>query len=243
MHKLQRAGMQDTEECCAILEDGKKYQRAQGFVHWPDDYPQKRDVVDDISHHAGYIYVIDGQIAACLSLHLDGEPFYSDPRAKWRTDSPCAVLQNLAVAAPFRSRHLAGEILDAVGLLCCVLGISYIRTDITMPNRRMQHIAEKHGFVRCGLVSWNGGDHFSYDRILTRSLQKLADEEMARAASALKAQPAAVMPQDSVPSHTGAADPAMATMVMPERLARATAPAGSSMVTTGTVHVSASSNP
>lgn len=183
MHKLQRAGMQDAEECCAILEDGKKYQRAQGFVHWNDEYPQKRDVANDISHRAGYIYIVDGQIAAFLTLRPDDEPFYSDVRAKWRTDSPCAVLQNFAIAAPFRGRHLAGEILDAAGLLCWATGINYIRTDITMPNRRMQHIAEKHGFVKCGLVSWNGGDHLSYDRILTRSLLKLAEEEKARAAA------------------------------------------------------------
>ena len=46
---LRRAGVEDEATCMRILEEGRAFQRSQGFVQWSDGYPAICDVRSDIA--------------------------------------------------------------------------------------------------------------------------------------------------------------------------------------------------
>ena len=41
MYILEEATDNDIALCCKIIDDGRRFQQAQGFVHGPENYPNK----------------------------------------------------------------------------------------------------------------------------------------------------------------------------------------------------------
>ena len=50
--------------------------------------------------------------------------------------------------------------------LCVAKGVKYIRVDTDFPNKRMQHILKKNGYVYCGTIVFQNGDKLAYDKLL-----------------------------------------------------------------------------
>ena len=48
MNTLESAKINDLEICMKILNDGKMFQREQGFIQWDDDYPTVNLIKGDI---------------------------------------------------------------------------------------------------------------------------------------------------------------------------------------------------
>ena len=50
--------------------------------------------------------------------------------------------------------------------LCLSRGVRSLRADTDFPNLRMQHVLEKCGFVRRGVVVFQGSGKLAYDKTL-----------------------------------------------------------------------------
>ena len=55
---LRRAEKGQEGLCWRILEEGRAFQRAQGFVQWDDRYPLRKDVEADIDSGTGWLLFI-----------------------------------------------------------------------------------------------------------------------------------------------------------------------------------------
>lgn len=166
MNTLELAQTQDTKLCYEILDLGRSFQKAQGFVQWTDDYPNLDTVKGDIRDKKGYVLKVVGRIAGYMCIDFDGEPAYKHIKGQWQTEEPYAVVHRMALHPDFRGMGLADVTFQLIGELCISRNVRSIRADTDFHNKRMQHILEKNGFVNRGVIVFQGGEKLAYDRAL-----------------------------------------------------------------------------
>lgn len=86
---------------------------------------------------------IDGVVAGYMCIDFTGEPAYDTIDGAWSADAPFALIEGV----------------------CRTRGVNYIRVDTGIPNLRMQHIFEKNGYRKCGVVEFCGR-RLAYDKLL-----------------------------------------------------------------------------
>ena len=63
---LEPARRENLEEYAAILQAGRAFQQAQGFIQWTEDYPNRNTVLEDLQAGKGYALLVDGRIAGYM---------------------------------------------------------------------------------------------------------------------------------------------------------------------------------
>lgn len=101
-----------------------------------------------------------------MCIDFSGEPAYDDIKGAWRRDTPYAVIHRMAFSQKARGKGIAGIAFDLIERFCLEQGVRNIRVDTDFPNKRMQHILEKQGFVHCGVIVFQGGEKLAYDKLL-----------------------------------------------------------------------------
>ena len=166
MYTLVKADTEDLGICFQIIDSGRNFQRAQGFTQWTDDYPNIDTIRNDIDNSKGYVIKADGVIAGYMCIDFDGEPAYSNIDGEWGTGEPYAVVHRMAFDGKFRGRGLADIAFRLIDELCISQNVRSIRADTDFPNKRMQHILEKNGYVRRGIIIFQGSGKIAYDKNL-----------------------------------------------------------------------------
>ena len=161
---LELAKESDAKLCLDILTDGRAFQREQGFVQWGDNYPNADTVRSDIEKKIAYIIRVDENAAGYLCVDFNGDPEYSTLEGEWANDEPYAVVHRLAISSLYRNMGLADKTFSLVEDLCLERGVHTIRVDTDFPNKRMQHIVTKKGFVERGIVTLTNGRRIAYDK-------------------------------------------------------------------------------
>ena len=163
---LRQATMADASTAVDILHSARDFQREQGFVQWPDGYPDHTDVQNDIEEGNGYVLLVDEQIAGYMYIGFDGDPAYPQVKGAWHSDLPYAVVHRMGIGGDFRGKGLADKAFSLVAHFCLDRGIFNLRIDTDEANKRMQHILKKNGFSYCGTVIQGNGDRMAFDKIL-----------------------------------------------------------------------------
>ena len=164
--ELLPAKLEELNACYDIIEQGREFQKEQGFVQWTDEYPNIHAIESDIKNSKGFVIKVDGIIAGYMCVNFDGEEAYANIRGKWHTDEKYAVVHRMAFDRKFRGTGLAYKTFDMIENFCVRNGVYAVRADTDFPNKRMQHILEKQGYAVCGTVVFQGGDKMAYDKVL-----------------------------------------------------------------------------
>lgn len=167
MLTLELARADEIEACNEILQEGRRFQREQGFVQWTEDYPNMNTIRGDVAAGTGYALRADGVTAGYLCVDFSGEPAYAEIEGAWGAEQPYAVAHRMAFSRKFRGMGLVDTAFALIEKLCLDRHISYIRVDTDFPNRRMQHILEKNGFIRRGTIVFQGSGKIAYDKLLS----------------------------------------------------------------------------
>lgn len=163
---LRHAVASEVEKCYHIIDEGRKFQKEQGFTQWTDDYPNFQTIQDDIKEKKGYVIEEDKQIAGYMCIDFGGEPAYLNIDGEWRSNEKYAVVHRMAFDSKFRGKGLSSKAWELISKYCLEKNVPYIRVDTDFPNKRMQHILEKNGFVKCGVIIFQGSGKIAYDKIL-----------------------------------------------------------------------------
>ena len=166
-YTLEKVTPEEVACCGQILESGRQFQRAQGFQQWTDNYPNAQDVAEDCRLGRGYTLKVDGQIAGYMCIDFEGEPAYDCIDGAWRREGPYAAVHRIAIGGEFRGRGLAEVAFRWIGELCLSRDVAIIRIDTHFPNTRMQHVLERSGFVKCGIVTYKPTvTRLAYEKLL-----------------------------------------------------------------------------
>lgn len=167
MFALCLAHLSEVDACYDLIEQGRAFQRKQGFVQWTSEYPQREHVAADIEAGRGYVLRDEsGCIAGYICIDFGGEPAYDVIKGQWRSKESSGVLHRMAISPEFRGQGLGGVMLRECARVCLEKAVSYIRADTSPENTRMQHVFEKEGYHRCGFIELRGSDKIAYDKLL-----------------------------------------------------------------------------
>lgn len=136
----------DLSRILEIYEIAKKFMRASGNpTQWSNGYPFPDLLEEDIK--AGNLYVVTGgdAIHGVFAFILGADPTYTVIEGgSWRSDSPYGTIHRIASDG-------SGGIL-AAALEFSRSRISHLRVDTHADNKPMQHLVEKYGFSRRGII-------------------------------------------------------------------------------------------
>ena len=116
-------------------------------TQWGDNFPPQELLEEDIDSNRLFVYVVNGQIEAVFAFILGKDPTYAVIEdGKWLDDTlPYGTVHRLASAG--KQKGVASDVLD-----WCLEHCQSLRADTHADNKIMQHILEKNGFTRCGVI-------------------------------------------------------------------------------------------
>lgn len=150
---IRPAAEADLSTIMGIIGDAKALLKLQKIPQWQAVYPASTDIQQDLQTKTGRVLVVAGKIAAYASLESAPEPVYAQIQGHWRRNGPYSTLHRVAMAAAFQGQHLSVPFMQG---LIDEARRTYpdVRVDTQIDNQAMQHILEKLGFKRRGLVRW-----------------------------------------------------------------------------------------
>lgn len=154
---IRKAVTDDFDQIMAIISEAKEMLKKDGSPQWQDGYPNDQTIHDDIDNQVMWVMVVDGQIAGLAASILSPEPTYANIEAgEWLdTTSPYDTIHRLAISSHFRGQHLSDFFMSNLISMGIRDGIVNFRLDTHRLNKRLQHVAEKNGFVKRGIIHVN----------------------------------------------------------------------------------------
>lgn len=148
-----------------FVDSARAFQRAQGFVQWKDDSPNRDTIAADIAAGKGFLLVEDDVPLGYAYLDPDGEPAY-DALHTWQvTDTPYLTIHRVAFGEAARGRGLSRTFFSLAKERAHALGLGGIRIDTHADNLRMQHILKREGFVIRGIVRYGDEVRTAYEYV------------------------------------------------------------------------------
>ena len=143
----------DLPRILEIYDIAKAYMRANGNPNqWNGAYPDPETLRTDIYKQRLYVYKKDGRIHGVFMLLLEEEPTYAYIEdGSWREERPYGTIHRLAGDGEVKG-------LFAKCVAFCEKKVKYLRADTHFDNHTMQHLLEKNGFERRGIIYLKNGD-------------------------------------------------------------------------------------
>ena len=130
-----------------IYRAARQYMKDTGNpTQWGDVRPTREMLEQDIPLRQLYVIEEDGTLYGAFALVFGKDPsyFYIEDGA-WLNDAPYATIHRVA-SSGMRSGVFA-QCMDFCKSKC-----TNLRIDTHRDNHTMQHLIEKHDFVRCGII-------------------------------------------------------------------------------------------
>ncbi len=145
---IRKAEEKDLNSILRVYAIAREYMRQNGNPdQWGTDKPPKEMLVDDIKK--GQLYVgesADGSISFVFAFILGDDPTYVYIKdGNWLSNEPYGTIHRIA-----SDGSVPGVVKMAVDF--CKTIISNIRIDTHHNNKTMQHVVEKIGFTKCGII-------------------------------------------------------------------------------------------
>ncbi len=157
--KIRPAKQADLGEIEKIYETARRFMRVQGNpTQWGNGYPQRGLLMEDIQSEKLYVAEKGNEICGVFYFVIGDDPTYGYLESgTWRSDTAYGTIHRIA------SR---GSGVFAACLAFCRSRCSHIRVDTHADNKPMQHLAEKHGFSKRGIIYVEDGTpRIAYDLV------------------------------------------------------------------------------
>ena len=158
---IRPAEIGDVDRLMEIFEIARCFMKDSGNPNqWINGYPQRELIVKEIEAHHCFVCVNEvNRVVATFCFIVGVDPTYAViEEGEWPSDVPYAVIHRLASDGSVSG--IAGVCIN-----WCGRQIDCLRADTHADNKVMQHLLEKYGFVRCGIIYVaNGTKRIAYQR-------------------------------------------------------------------------------
>ena len=116
-------------------------------TQWGDNFPPQELLEEDIDSNRLFVYVVNGQLLGVFAFILGVDPTYQVIEGgAWLNDTlPYGTIHRLASSG--KSKGVASAVIE-----WCLEHCQSLRADTHADNQIMQHLLEKNGFTRCGII-------------------------------------------------------------------------------------------
>ena len=156
--KIRPADETDLERILEIYAYAREFMAQNGNpTQWHSGYPRRELLKEDIRLGRLYAVMRQNEICGAFVFFIGDDPTYEYIDGSWRSDSAYGVIHRIA--------GIGGGIFCAA-LEFCLSRISHLRIDTHADNKPMQHVVEKAGFSRRGIIFVDDGTpRIAYDLI------------------------------------------------------------------------------
>ena len=159
---IRQANTNDIDALVALFAEARATIAALGIDQWQNGYPSLSVIGEDITLRRSYVAEIDGHVVGTFVIITDGEPTYDRIfEGAWLTqDSQSYIaIHRVAISVARRGSGISTAILSYAAEMARALGRTSLRIDTHKGNLVMRRMLEKHGFVHCGSIYLENGDH------------------------------------------------------------------------------------
>ncbi|MGI6013260.1 MAG: GNAT family N-acetyltransferase [Oscillospiraceae bacterium] len=146
--EIRVAERRDMIAILAIYEIARNYMRENGNpFQWGDSHPSAEMVEEDIALGRSYVLIgNDGNVHGVFVFIIGEDPTYHTIyEGQWLNDDTYGVIHRIASDGKQKG-------LFANAISFCKENCRNVRIDTHADNRTMQHLIEKNGFQRCGVI-------------------------------------------------------------------------------------------
>ena len=156
---VRRSNMEDIPAMMDLYAQARVFMRENGNLNqWDENYPSRELLEKDIAFGNSYIVEDDEKNLAATFAFIKGEDptYYGIENGAWLNYEPYGTIHRLAGNTSYHG--------IASGCISwCKSQIGNLRADTHEDNKIMQHLLEKNGFVRCGIIHLaNGAPRIAY---------------------------------------------------------------------------------
>ena len=159
MYQIRKAKIDDLPRVLEIYAHARDFMARTGNPdQWGNHYPPLEMLEADIL--AGNLYVVeDGQVHGVFAYFRLPDPTYAYIEdGEWLDNSPYGTIHRVAADG-------SGGVFTAV-LAFVAAQNPHVRIDTHHDNKVMQHVLEKNGFHRCGIIYLENGDpRIAYEKV------------------------------------------------------------------------------
>lgn len=156
---VRRSNMEDIPAMMDLYAQARVFMRENGNLNqWDESYPSRELLEKDIAFGNSYIVEDDEKNLAATFAFIKGEDptYYGIENGAWLNHEPYGTIHRLAGNTSYH-----GIASGCIGW--CKSQIGNLRADTHEDNKIMQHLLEKNGFVRCGIIHLaNGAPRIAY---------------------------------------------------------------------------------
>ncbi len=149
--QIRLAKEKDLPQIRAIYDAAKSYMDASGNPNqWVAGYPPEEYLREDISLSRLYVCVEGEALHGVFLFAVMDDPTYHYIEGVWQNDEPYGVIHRIA------SDGVKRGMFQAVVEFCkgkmAEQEVWNLRIDTHEDNKTMQHLVEKSGFKKCGVI-------------------------------------------------------------------------------------------
>ena len=158
---IRPATFTDLDRLMEIFEAARRFMESTGNPNqWINGYPQRALIAEEISQEHCYVCQDEeGKTIGTFCFVPSPDPNYARIEdGAWLNDAPYHVIHRLA--SDGSEKGIFKACID-----WCALQDTNLRADTHADNKVMQHLLEKNGFIRCGIIYVsNGTPRIAYQR-------------------------------------------------------------------------------
>jgi len=144
---IRKATRDDLPRIYEIYANAREYMKRTGNpTQWGDTEPPVYWLDTDIERGELYVCYEGDEVYGVFMFMTREEPFYLTPiEGEWLNNEPYGTVHR--IASHGSRKGVFKESIDF-----CKSQIDNVRIDTHPNNKTMQHVCEKNGFTRCGLL-------------------------------------------------------------------------------------------
>lgn len=157
VRKIELAREEHLERLLKIYDHAKAFMVATGNPHqWSGSYPERELLLSDIAKGQLYAYY-EGEELHGVFVYVQGEdPTYGYIEGDWLSEESYGTIHRIA-----SDGKVHGMLEDCVAF--CLSRCGNLRVDTHEDNHVMQHLLQKNGFRKCGIIYLqNGAPRIAY---------------------------------------------------------------------------------
>lgn len=160
--QIRNAQIEDLPQLRRIYDAAKAYMDASGNPNqWKAGYPPEEFLRQDIELDRLYVCEEDGALHGVFLFSVMKDPTYHYIDGAWLNDEPYGVIHR--IASDGARKRIFHTVLDFCKEKMKEQCIKNLRIDTHADNKTMQHLVEKNGFKRCGIIYLeNGSPRIAY---------------------------------------------------------------------------------
>ena len=159
--EVRKTTFEDLDAVMKIYAEGREIMLEGKNIHqWPEGYPFRDIIEEDIAAGHSYVCLDGGEILAVFHLSTGPDKTYEKIDGAWLDDKPYGVIHRIA--------RLRTDKAKGVGAFClnwCFELVKNIRIDTHADNIPMRKLLEKQGYKYCGIIRIEtGAERMAYQK-------------------------------------------------------------------------------